>query len=199
MPQRPIPVPQSWWKPRLSRRTHISTLIAATLAGGFAIGAAAQTIDVRLWQGASSVTRQPEQVIVNTPAEWRSLWSRVGQPPPDMFEPGRTNAVGIFLGPRAEGSSVNVISTSRRRDRIVVVFEERVPSGDVLAAQRSASSRPVSSGVPSLAPGGSSFAAPSAAPPMASRAAPVPTTSPWAIVLINRSDLPVSVEQRLFR
>ena len=26
-----------------------------------------------------------------------------------------------------------------------------------------------------------------------------PTTSPWAIVLINRADLPVTVEQRLFR
>jgi len=48
-----------------------------------------------------------------------------------------------------------------------------------------------------------SFAPPGAAASLAP--APVPVrpvgqpTSPWAIVLINRADLPISVEQRLFR
>ena len=46
------------------------------------------------------------------------------------------NAVGIFLGRRAgEGYSVNILSTSRRRDRIVVVFEERMPP-EIMMAQR---------------------------------------------------------------
>jgi len=166
----------------------------------------AQTIEARQWQGATAVTRQPEHVVASTVAEWRSLWSRVGSPPPDMFEAGRMNAVGIFLGRRAsEGYAVNVLSTARRRDRIVVVFEERMPREQMMA-QRTAP-RPVSSVPPtaattsSLSAGASGFAAPGAAaslapPPVRPVSHP---TSPWAIILINRADLPVSVEQRLFR
>lgn len=180
----------------------------------------AQTIDSRHWQGTTAVTRQPEHIVASTIAEWRSLWSRVGSPAPDMFEAGRMNAVGIFLGRRnSEGYAVNVISTARRRDRIVVVFEERMPA-EMMMAQRSAP-RPVAGGplaggpgtsAPSAlpqgaagfaAPGASGFAAPGGAatlapPPPSARPVGQPT-SPWAIILINRADLPVSVEQRLFR
>lgn len=170
----------------------------------------AQSVDARHWQGASAVTRQPEHVVATTVAEWRSLWSRVGTPAPDMFEAGRMNAVGIFLGRRSgEGYAVNVLSTARRRDRIVVVFEERMPA-EMMLAQRGITSRPVAGGVvanaaPSaLPPGASGFAASGAtaslAPPPPPAARPVgQPTSPWAIILINRADLPVSVEQRLFR
>jgi hypothetical protein len=122
------------------------------------------------------------------------------------------NAVGIFLGRRSgEGYSVNILSTSRRRDRIVVVFEERMPA-EFMMAQRapapSPSQRPVAS-APSAAPGfaggvGAGFA-PSGtganlAPPPAPATRPVgQPTSPWAIILLPRADLPISVEQRLFR
>lgn len=147
--------------------------------------------------------------------EWRALWSRVGQPAPDMFEPGRMNAVGIFLGRRnGAGYAVNILSTSRRRDRIVVVFEERMPP-EIMLAQR-AGPRPVASAPPmgsagatSLAPTGpgssAGFAAPGAGAPATSSLPPQPArpagqpSSPWAIILIHRADLPVSVEQRLFR
>lgn len=172
----------------------------------------AQSVEARHWQGSTAVTSQPEHVVAGTVAEWRSLWSRVGAPAPDMFEAGRMNGVGIFLGRRGgEGYAVNVISTARRRDRIVVVFEERMPA-EMMMAQRSAGPRPVAtappaSGLPQgaagfAAPGAAGFAAPGAAavisPPPAAR--PVgPPTSPWAIILISRADLPVSVEQRLFR
>ena len=180
------------------------------LAAGALMGtvgeAAAQAIDARHWQGAVAVTRQPEQVVAGTIAEWRSLWSRVGVSPPDFFEPGRTHAVGIFLGRRAgEGYSVNILSASRRRDRIVVVFEERMPAEIMMAQRASPAPRPVSSAPPlgGPAPGpAAGFAAPgsvaSLAPPPAARPVGQPT-SPWAIVLINRADLPISVEQRLFR
>lgn len=168
----------------------------------------AQSVETRHWQGATAVTRQPEHVVATTLAEWRSLWSRVGTPAPDMFEAGRMNAVGIFLGRRGgEGYAVNVLSTARRRDRIVVVFEERMPA-EMMMAQRGAGPRPVAGGpqmsAPSgLPPGAAGFAAPGAAaslapPPPAARPVGQPT-SPWAIILINRSDLPISVEQRLFR
>jgi hypothetical protein len=181
--------------------------------------AAAQTVDSRHWQGATATVRLPEHVVAGTMSEWRSLWGRVGIAPPENFEPGRQNAVGIFLGRRAsEGYSVNIISASRRRDRIVVVFEERMPA-DIMTAQRiNPATRPPSN-VPSLtgpgfggpgpSPGfggaGAGFAAPGAAatapapPPGSSVRPPTQPTSPWAIVLINRVDLPVSVEQRLFR
>ena len=127
-----------------------------------------------------------------------------------MFEPGRMNAVGIFLGRRnGEGYAVNVLSTSRRRDRIVVVFEERMPP-EIMMAQRAAPApRPVAGGS-SLAPSSALRPAPPASPlpgrppppwwppPPPGRPAGQPT-SPWAIILIHRADLPVSVEQRLFR
>lgn len=166
----------------------------------------AQSVEARHWQGAAAITRQPEHVVATTVAEWRSLWSRVGTPAPDMFEAGRMNAVGIFLGRRGgEGYAVNILSTARRRDRIVVVFEERMPA-EMMMAQRGAGPRPVAGGpvmsAPSaLPPGAAGFAAPSASlapPPPVARPVGQPT-SPWAIILINRADLPVSVEQRLFR
>lgn len=169
------------------------------LASGSAV---AQTIDTRHWQGSTAVTRQPEHVVARSTAEWRSLWSRVGSPAPDMFEAGRTHAVGIFLGRRAgEGYAVNVISTTRRRDRIVVVFEERMPA-ELMMAQRGGP-RPVAGGQPSsLPPGAAGFAAApsvSAALPMVPSRPIGQPTSPWAIILIGRADLPISVEQRLFR
>ncbi|MBS0540538.1 MAG: hypothetical protein JSR47_17360, partial [Proteobacteria bacterium] len=112
----------------LTRWTRIGALLAVA-ATGISGQAAAQAIDVQQWQGTNARTRQPEQVIANTMAEWRSLWSLVGMAPPDLFEPGRTEAVGIFLGGRAsDGHSVNILSAARRRDRIIVVFEERAPS-----------------------------------------------------------------------
>jgi hypothetical protein len=172
--------------------------------------ASAQTIEGRHWQGATAITRQPEQVVASTITEWRSLWGRVGSPAPDVFEPGRMNAVGIFLGRRSsEGYSVNILSTSRRRDRIVVVFEERMPAEFMMAQRMPAPSapRPVASApAPSGFAGGAGAGfAPSGtgatlAPPPPPAARPVSQpTSPWAIILIPRADLPISVEQRLFR
>ncbi|MDP1751075.1 MAG: hypothetical protein Q8L22_16615 [Reyranella sp.] len=193
------------------RRRFVSMgmLVASQLvaAGG---GALAQSVEARHWRGVSAMTRQPEQVMAGTMAEWRGLWSRVGQPAPDMFEQGRMNAVGIFLGRRAsEGYAVNILSTSRRRDRVVVVFEEIMPP-EIMMAQR-ATPRPVAS-APSLGPslgpagpGSAGFAPPGAGVSATSGLAPAPSrpaghpTSPWAIILIHRGDLPVSVEQRLFR
>ncbi len=185
----------------------LSVLCATAIFAGFAIGATAQTIDGRHWQGTTAVTRQPEQVVAMSVAEWRSLWSRVGVNPPDIFEPGRMTAIGIFLGARGgTGYSVNVLSTSRRRDRIIVVFEERAPA-EIMMAQRAAPAapRPVAGGT-NLAPSGTTNFAPpgnslgSLAPPPAPAGRPAgPPTSPWTILLINRADLPVSVEQRWFR
>jgi hypothetical protein len=174
---------------------------AGALLFGFAIGAMAQSIEGRQWQGNVAVTRQPEQVVASTMAEWRSLWSRVGAQAPDVFEPGRTSAVGIFLGTRqGDGYAVNVLSTTRRRDRIMVVFEERAPA-DVMLAQRlpaAPAARPVSSGGPSIGSGFAASGSTSSLAPLPTR--PVgPLTSPWAIVLISRADLPVTVEQRWFR
>lgn len=197
--------------PHLPRRQML--FMGSAVAGMLMVPSVfAQSIDARHWQGTAAVTRQPEHIVATTMAEWRSLWSRVGSPPPDMFEAGRMNAVGIFLGRRGgEGYAVNILSTARRRDRIVVVFEERMPA-EMMMAQRAAP-RPVAVGplaggpppsAPSaLPPGASGFAAPGgsatlAPPPPAARPVGQPT-SPWAIILINRADLPVSVEQRLFR
>ena len=106
-----------------------------------------------------------------------------------------------------KGYSVNVLSTSRRRDRIVVVFEERMPA-EFMMAQRTpgpSSPRPIASAPGGFAGGAGAGFAPSGtgaglAPPPAPAARPVGhPTSPWAIILIPRVDLSISVEQRLFR
>lgn len=183
-----------------------SALLAAALLllsqGGEAV---AQSIEMRQWQGTAAMTRQPEQVVANNDVEWRSLWSRVGTRAPDIFEPGRTSAVGIFLGTRTGGDyAVNVLSTTRRRDRIMVVFEERGPPEPMMAQRPMGVTRPVSGGTTSMAFQSSPTIAPSSGsiaslPSAANRAVKPPTSSPWAIVLIRRADLPVSVEQRLFR
>ncbi len=181
----------------LHRRIAHVGILTVSLFLGLAVDASAQTVETRQWQGATAVTHQPEQVIARTLAEWRSLWSRVGVAAPDFFEPGRTNAVGIFLGARtAAGYSVNVLSASRRRDRIMVVFEERAPA-QLLSAQRVTPRTYLGSSGPGP---GAAFASPNAAASLAPppSLAPSPPTSPWAIVLIHRADLPVSVEQRLF-
>ncbi len=148
--------------------------------------------------------------MANTMAEWRSLWMRVGASAPDLFEPGRMNAIGIFLGLRPGPYSINVLSASRRRDRIMVVFEERGPSETMVAQHtsppsmqpppRALSAGPNFGGAPAasfLAPGAAASLAPPASP--AGRPPQGPPTSPWAIVLINRTDLPITVEQRLYR
>jgi hypothetical protein len=189
----------------MPRRRLLSYGVAS--AGALILPATAltQTVDARHWQGATAFTRQPEQVVASTISEWRGLWGRVGSPAPDLFEPGRTHAVGIFLGRRAgEGYSVNILSTTRRRDRIVVVFEERMPR-EIMTAQRASPPpppRPVASAPGGFGGPGASFAPPGAtanlAPPPPARPVGQPT-SPWAIVLLNRVDLPISVEQRLFR
>ncbi len=174
------------------------TLVVALTT--IATGAAAQSIEIRQWQGTNAFMRQSEQVVANTLAEWRSLWSRVGLHPPDLFEPGRTNAVGIFLGLRnGPGYSVHVLSAVRRRDRIMLVFEERAPAEFMMAQTVQPTARAMSGG-PSFGAPAANFAPPTAslAPPV-SRPPPGPPTSPWAIVLVNRADLPVTVEQRLFR
>ncbi len=193
-----------------SSAVRFGALISVCLVVGVAISAMAQqAIEFRQWHGTAAMTRQPEQVLANTMAEWRSLWSRVGGPAPDHFEPGRMCAVGIFLGLRAgTGYFVNLISTTRRRDRIIVVFEERAPEA-VMMAQRAAPPpppppRPVAGGPGFNAGPTSNFMPPGtamalSAPPPPSRPTGGPPTSPWAIVLLPRADLPVTVEQRLFR
>ena len=190
----------------LPRRRLLTFGVVGTAALGLTFEeAAAQTVESRHWQGTVAMTRQPEHLVAVTQAEWRSLWSRVGMAPPDVFEPGRMNAVGIFLGRRAsEGYSVNVLSTSRRRDRIVVVFEERMPPEIMMAQRASPAPRPIAGGGPTGFGGpAAGFAPPGAVASLAPNPGPArpvgQPTSPWAIVLINRADLPISVEQRLFR
>jgi len=101
----------------------LGTLICICMTVGFAIGAMAQqTIEIHQWRGTTAVTRQPEQVLAGTMAEWRSLWSRVGAPAPDHFEPGRMSAVGIFLGLRA-GTGY-----------FAVRFARMLPQGKIYAA-----------------------------------------------------------------
>src|SRR5205814_6798768 len=143
-----------------------------------------QSIEMRQWQGTNAFVRQPEQVAANTLAEWRSLWSRVGIHPPDVFEPGRTNAVGIFLGLRnGPGYGVNVLSAVRRRDRIMLVFEERGPN-DFMMAQRmqpQPTARALSSG-PGFGAPAANFAPPSASftppPPAVASRAPIGPPTP---------------------
>jgi hypothetical protein len=182
-------------------RTSVS-LCFGMIVASVAFGSAAQTVSVHEWRGIAAKTREPEQILATTPAEWRSLWMRVGQAAPEDFEMGQTTAIGIFLGSRSgTGYSVNIISASHRRDRFMVVFEERAPADVMMAQRMPPAPRPVAS-APGFTGSGAGFAPQGivSLPPVPPSSRPVgPITSPWAIILINRADLPVTVEQRLFR
>jgi hypothetical protein len=191
---------KSFWqivqRPATRRPLCIGALVAAVIMSLSGVAAAQ---NVRQWTGTSALTRQPAQVFAATMAEWRSLWSRVGKVAPDVFEAGRMSAVGIFLGQRSgPGYSVNILSAGRRRDRFMLVFEERAPDDVMMAERAPPAPRPVAAG-PAFS-GGAAFApqAVTSLPPVPARPAG-PPTSPWAIVLIDRVDLPITVEQRLFR
>mgnify|MGYP003694066427 CR=1 FL=1 len=102
----------------------------AGLLVGFAVGAAApDRRDSASWHGTTSATRQPgagrrrNHVRMARPVEPRR---RIA--PPDLFEPGPHAARSASSSARrtGEGYAVNVLSASRRRDRIVIVFEERI-------------------------------------------------------------------------
>jgi len=178
----------------VSPSIRLCAALALACLSAAAGNAAAQTLEVRQWQGTNAVTRQPEQVVAVTTAEWRSLWSRVGIEPPIPLDIGRVQAVGIFLGGRSsDGYAVDILSATRRRDRIIVVFAEHAPD-NVMTAQaaptRSVASPPAAA---SFAPIGTT----ASLPPIPFRP-PGPPTSPWAILLLSRADLPITVEQRLF-
>ena len=99
----------------LPRRRLLTLGVVGTAALGLTFEeVAAQTVESRHWQGTVAMTRQPEHLVAATTAEWRSLWSRVGMAPPDVFEPGRMNAVGIFLGRRHRQGERRTV---RGRDR----------------------------------------------------------------------------------
>src|SRR5882757_8041877 len=161
---------------RFSSQTIQRIVSLALLALSATAGeASAQVIDLQRWEGTNAATRQPEQVIAGTMAEWRSLCSRVGMEAPDMFEPGRMEAVGIFLGGRAsDGYAINILSAARRRDRIIVVFEERAPS-NVLTAQGAPQGAPTARAL-SLPTGSAGFA--SSAPPAGLPAIPYRPAGP---------------------
>ena len=129
-------------------------------------------------------------------AEWRSLWSRAAWRR-RICSSRRTEAIGIFLGGRAStGYAINILSAARRRDRIIVVFEERAPNTVVTAQGAPTTARALST-VPTGSAGFASGAPTASLPPIPYRPAG-PPTSPWAILLLNRADLPIMVEQRLF-
>src|SRR5256886_13659981 len=125
------------------RRPPRSTLFPYTTLFRSAGGAVAQqAIEFRQWHGTTAATRQPEQVLAGSMAEWRSLWSRVGVPPPDHF--------------RSEEHTSELQSQSNLVCRLLLEKKTRQPwlstpspSGRWWppAAQRQASTTPVSSPV----------------------------------------------------
>ncbi len=138
------PIVQSSNKPvtpfiqRLPRRQML--FMGTAMAGLLVVPPAfAQSVDARHWRGLyrrypAARARRRQHRLPNGAA----CGAASALPRPTCSRPAGMNAVGIFLGRRgSEGYAVSVLSTARRRDRIVVVFEERMPA-EMMMAQRGA-------------------------------------------------------------
>jgi VWFA-related protein len=78
-----------------------------------------------------------EQVVVRTPVEWEALWRRhaAGRPLPAV-DFSRDMVVGVFLGSRPSGGfGVQITSTERVGDVLVVKWSEQTPAPGQMAAQ----------------------------------------------------------------
>jgi hypothetical protein len=90
-----------------------------------------------LESGVQSGIERPREVIVRTPAEWKTLCAAhaEGRPCPTV-DFARSTVIGVFLGMRpTAGFSVEITRVDRDGDALVVSYRERKPGRDVMAAQ----------------------------------------------------------------
>jgi len=135
-----------------------------------------ETVAYRVWNSNSAADENPAVVFASSPGEWEQMWVRTGRAAPP-FDDRRTIGVGIFLGERDGRRHIQVVGAAQRGQRIVVTYEEVLDATPL--APRAA-------------------AAPEA---QKSTAAPTPASddrsAPWAIIRVERVDLPISIEQRV--
>jgi hypothetical protein len=152
----------------------MAMLVLAVLALSVLTGpVGGEAVAYRVWNNSAAADENPAVVYASSPSEWEQMWLRTGQAPPPFNDRG-TVGVGIFLGERDGRRHIQVVGAVQRGQRIVVTYEEIV---DV----------PPSRGLT----GG--MAKTRAAPAPASEA----RSAPWAIISVDRVDLPISIEQRV--
>ena len=115
------------------------TWIAATsLTTLWCAAAMAQPVPFKpLASGPQSGIERPRDVVVRTPAEWKTLCAdhEPGRPCPSV-DFSRSTVVGVFLGTRpTAGARVEITRIEREGDSLVVTYRERGPGPDEMVAQ----------------------------------------------------------------
>ena len=89
-----------------------------------------------LASGSQSGIVRPRDVVVRTPAEWKTLCTDhvPGQPCPSV-DFSRSTVVGVFLGTRPTAGTRIESPASSVRDSLVVTYRERSPGPDEMVAQ----------------------------------------------------------------
>lgn len=134
-----------------------------------------EAVAYRVWNSTKATDEHPAVMFASSPGEWEQMWTRTGRTAPP-FDDRRTVGIGIFLGERDGRRHIQVVGAAQRGQRIVVTYEEVI---DAPAVARTA---PAS---------GLQRTTAVAAPPGDNRSAP------WAIISVERVDLPISIEQRV--
>jgi hypothetical protein len=104
--------------------------------GEFILRSNGEPISYRTWQGPRADAVNRDTQVATTSAEWNALWSGLRHEPPPSFDPAHQTGVAILLGQRpTPGYTVNVVGTELRGERLIVVIEEKRPSGAQPKAQ----------------------------------------------------------------
>jgi hypothetical protein len=84
-----------------------------------------------------SQIEEPMQLVVRAQAEWVELWRKhAGASKPPAVDFNTRTVVGVFLGTRnTAGYAVEILSSREEKGALIVRWQERRPSRDVITAQ----------------------------------------------------------------
>jgi hypothetical protein len=110
-------------------------LVLAVTAGS--VGAAFQPTFSTVAEGQASGIEEPREVVVQTAAEWKTLWQQhtQGQKMPAV-DFAKSTVAAIFLGTRNTGGhKVLVTAVDRSGSDVVVAWHEEQPGGGMMVTQ----------------------------------------------------------------
>ena len=92
---------------------------------------------VTLARGTRSAVTDPTQATARTPSDWQALWkSHGGTAPAPAVDFANEMVAAVFLGTRPTGGyGVEIVSSRREGDGLIIEFIERIPPADAIVTQ----------------------------------------------------------------
>jgi hypothetical protein len=92
---------------------------------------------VTVAQGSRSALTEARETVARTASEWQTLWKQHGgTEPAAAVDFGKEMVAAVFLGTRATGGySVEILSTRRDGEALVIDYAERAPGRDSIVTQ----------------------------------------------------------------